>query len=66
MIYKPGDEVPNSGIYKVIHHPNHAREHEVVAIVGEHFPPCHHCGHHPRFELVRAANHISTSPEFHK
>ncbi len=65
-IYKPGDEVPNSGIYKVIHDPHHAHEHEVTAVVGEHFPPCNHCGHHPRFELVRAANHISTSPEFKK
>lgn len=44
-IYKPGDEVPNSGIYKVIHDPNHAKAHEVTAIVGEHFPPCNHCGH---------------------
>jgi len=64
--YKPGDEVPNSGIYKVIHDPNHAHEHEVTAVVGEHFPPCNHCGRHPRFELVRAANHISMHPEFKK
>jgi len=65
-IYKPGDEVPNSGIYKVIHDPNHAHEHEVTAVVGEHFPPCNHCGRHPRFELVRAANHINMHPEFKK
>jgi hypothetical protein len=57
-IYKPGDEVPQSGIYKVVHDPNHIQEHEVTAVLGERFPPCNHCGHHPRFELVRAAHHI--------
>jgi hypothetical protein len=38
--YKPGDKVPKSGIYKVIHDPNHDEEHEVTCIIGAPFPPC--------------------------
>jgi hypothetical protein len=57
-IYKPGDEVPTSGIYQVVHDTVHNEEHEVTAVVGEPFPPCNHCGQHPRFRLVHAAHHI--------
>jgi hypothetical protein len=63
-IYKPGDKVPKSGIYKVAHDSNHTQEHEVTAVIGEPFPPCNHCGPHPRFTLVRAAHHISTHEAF--
>ncbi len=66
-IYKPGQEVPKSGLYKVVHDPNHTtQEHEVTCVIGERFPPCNHCGNHPRFELVRAAHHISTHEHFRK
>jgi hypothetical protein len=64
--YKPGDEVPYSGIYKVTHDKEHAQEHEVTAIMGERFPPCNHCGHHPRFVLVHAAHHIENHKLFKK
>lgn len=64
VIYKPGQEVPQSGIYKVTHDVVHHEEHEVTAIMGEHFPPCNHCGHHPRYALVRAAHHISNHKYF--
>jgi hypothetical protein len=63
-IYKPGDQVPQSGIYKVVHDSNHIREHEVTSVMGEHFPPCNNCGQHPRFELVRAAHHIGNHESF--
>ncbi|MBZ5491210.1 MAG: YjzC family protein [Acidobacteriia bacterium] len=63
--YKPGDEVPKSGIYKVTHDPNHTHEeHEVTCVIGEPFPPCNHCGHHPRFQLVRAAHHLKNHKYF--
>jgi hypothetical protein len=65
-IYKPGQEVPKSGIYKVIHDSNHTQEHEITAVIGETFPPCNGCGHHPRFSLVRAAHHLSTHDNFRK
>jgi hypothetical protein len=63
-IYKPGDAVPKSGIYRVVHDNNHAQEHEVTAVIGEHFPPCNGCGQHPRFQLERAAHHISKHEHF--
>ena len=65
-IYKPGDEVHSSGIYKVVHDTIHKQVHEVTAIKGEHFPPCNHCGKHPRFTLVYAAHHISNHENFKK
>jgi hypothetical protein len=64
--YKPGDKVPESGIYKVVHDPNHAKEHEVTCVYGGTFPPCNGCGDHPRFTLIRGAHHISTHPNFVK
>jgi hypothetical protein len=36
----------------------------VTCVYGEHFPPCNHCGHHPRFQLVRYAQHITTHDHF--
>lgn len=64
--YKPGDEVPKSGIYKVTHDKNHAEEHEVTCIIGKKFPPCNGCGQHPRFTLVKAAHHIDNNEHFKK
>jgi hypothetical protein len=57
-IYKPGDKVPKSGIYNVIHDVEHTEHHQVTCVIGETFPPCNHCGQHPRFTLSVAAHHI--------
>lgn len=65
-VFRPGQQVPKSGIYKVIHDYNHRQEHEVTAVMGERFPPCNHCGDHPRFALVREAHHIGSHPAFKK
>ena len=54
--FKPGDKVPTSGIYKVTHDKN-TQPHEVTCVEGEPFPPSNSC-HHPKFVLVRAANHV--------
>ena len=62
-VYKPGDVVPNSGIYRVTHDPAHAQEHEVTCVKGKIFPPCRGCKH-PRFVLVKAAHHIETHEHF--
>lgn len=64
-IYKPGDTVPRSGIYKVIHDRNHAKEHEVTCVYNKTFPPCRGCDH-PRFTLQRAAQHIESNEWFKK
>jgi len=63
-IYKPGDKVPLSGIYKVTHDNVHHDVHEVTCVYGEPFPPCNHCGHHPRFQLVRSATHVRNHDHF--
>lgn len=65
-VFKPGDEVPKSGIYKVAHHGGHAAEHEVTCLRGEQFPPCHTCGHHVRFALERSAHHVRSHECFRK
>jgi len=62
--YKPGDTVPHSGIYRVTHDQQHAASHEVTCVYGKNFPPCNHCGHHPRFVLVKAAQHIASNEHF--
>jgi len=62
--FEPGETVPNSGIYRVVHDPNHYQEHEVTCVAGKPFPPCNHCGHHVRFVLERAARHISNHDNF--
>lgn len=64
--YKPGALVPTSGIYKVVHDSHHIAEHEVTCVSDERFPPCSHCGDHPRFKLVRAARHIGKHDAFKK
>jgi hypothetical protein len=66
QICKPGDVVPESGIYKVVHDPQHAQEHEVTCVAGDRFPPCNKCGSHPRFSLIRAAKHIALHEHFHR
>jgi hypothetical protein len=63
-VFKPGDEVPHSGIYRVIHDTYHREEHEVTCVYGKKFPPCNHCGSHPRFVLLRMAQHIEWNEHF--
>jgi hypothetical protein len=52
--YKPGDQVPYSGIYRVIHDPRHVEDHEVSCVSGKTFPLCRDCPH-PTFELVKSS-----------
>jgi hypothetical protein len=63
-IFKPGEVVPKSGIYRVVHDKVHSEEHEVTCVMGEHFPPCNGCGQRPRFSLVRAAHHLKNHAHF--
>jgi hypothetical protein len=65
-IYKPGDTVPVSGIYKAVHGQVHHDEHEITAVTGEPFPPCNHCGQHAQFTLVMAVHHIKNHKHFKK
>ena len=61
--FKPGQEVPASGIYDVYHH-NHPSNHQVTCVKGEPFPPCRTCGHEVRYALAVAAHHVRNHEYF--
>jgi hypothetical protein len=65
-IFKPGQECKQSGIYTVVHDTVHAQRHDVTVVYGEPFPPCVHCGQHPRFALKHAAQHVRSHDSFRK
>lgn len=62
-VFKPGATVEHSGIYLVTHDTTHTQPHEVTCVFGKKFPPCRGCSH-PRFKLVRAAQHIESNDNF--
>ena len=62
--YKPGDSVPYSGIYRVIHDFHH-HQHEVTCLSGDAFPECQECGQGVRFSLVAPARSIRKHVHFH-
>jgi hypothetical protein len=64
MVYKPGDWVPQSGIYDVIHDKNHHQKHQVTCIEHKRFPPCRSCGREAEFRLVEATIHIEDHQSF--
>jgi hypothetical protein len=51
--YRPGDLVPESGVYRVTHD-LHRLMHEATLLVGDRFPLCRQCKMSVRFELRRA------------
>jgi len=53
QIFKPGEIVPVSGIYRV-EHKSHRLMHEAALLVQSRFPLCRQCDTEVRFELVRA------------
>jgi hypothetical protein len=59
--YRPGEQVPASGVY-VVSHNGHRPEHEVTLLENDRFPPCAVCGEHVRFRLERSANLHRTEP----
>ncbi len=63
-VFKAGDACKRSGIYRVLHHPNHADEHEVTGVFGQIFPPCRHCGDYVCYVLEHAAIRIDSHDYF--
>ena len=55
-----GQEVPSSGIYRVVHS-EHKLPSEVVLIAGNRFPRCGKCANAVEFELVKAAPHFGAT-----
>jgi hypothetical protein len=66
--FKPGDKVPTSGIYDVIHDrldgDQHAQTHQITAIAGRVFPLCRGCHGWVRFRLHQAAEHLDAHEHF--
>ena len=62
-LFKSGDCVRHSGIYRVFHDPAHEQPHEVTCVYGKRFPQCRNC-EHARFMLVRGAENIDTHGHF--
>ena len=67
--FKPGEKVPTSGIYDVVHDKldgdDHADPHQVTAIADTDFPPCRGCKSSVRFRLHLAAEHLQAHNHFH-
>ena len=61
---KPGDEVPESGIYKLLHRECPSRITEMILVFGDQVPACRHCGTRLRVQLVHAAPHIYEDHDF--
>lgn len=52
-LYRPGDKVPVSGVYRIDHH-LHRLMHEATLEGGTKFPLCRKCRSGVSFSLVRA------------
>ena len=63
MLFKPGDDVPRSGLYEAIHH-SHRENHTVSATAGAQFPSCSVCNGNVRFRFVRGAAPIEFDDDF--
>lgn len=62
--FKPGDKVPHSGIYDVLHDRFHRERHQVTCVYDETFPPCRGCGRGVKFRLAVRAIHIKSDDDF--
>ncbi len=63
-IFLPGEPVPETGIYEVIHDRAHRTAHEVVMHGKDLFPLCDQCDARVRFKLVRTAPYIFDDEDF--
>jgi len=64
-MFKPGDQVPASGVYRASH-AKHMGAHYITALFGETFPTCLGCSKHVRFELALSAVYIYAHPQFNR
>jgi hypothetical protein len=60
----PGEPIPETGIYEVLHHNAHRAPHEAVLHRGELFPECETCQTKVRFRLIRTAPYIFDDEDF--
>ena len=62
-IYRAGEPIPESGIYKVSHS-EHRLPHEVTLLHGQRFPRCEKCGELVKFGLVKVVPQINSGADF--
>lgn len=63
QVFQPGDLVPESGVYTVMHDA-HRQQHSATIFKGRHFPQCARCGDKVRFVLVQRAMLILEDVDF--
>ena len=63
QVFQPGEVVPESGVYTVLH-ADHRQRHWATIFKGDRFPQCAHCGKAVRFALARPAVLISEDLDF--
>jgi hypothetical protein len=64
IIFLAGQTVPESGIYKVIHHQEHRLSHEAVMHRGDVLPACDQCQEKVRFQVLYTAPYIFDDEDF--
>jgi len=60
--YKPGQVVPQTGVYKVVHH-RHRTAHHSSLLRGTKFPLCKKCGEKVRFAAVAPVPYAAVASE---
>ncbi len=63
QVFRPGEVVPESGVYTVVHD-GHRERHPATIFQGGRFPQCARCGNAVRFVLSRPAALISEDADF--
>ena len=63
QVFQPGEVVPESGVYTVVHK-DHRQRHSATIFKGDRFPQCARCGNGVRFMLARPAILISEDLDF--
>jgi len=61
---KPGDIVPESGIYQVLHSRCTSPVREASFVTGQQLPSCRVCGSRVRFQLKQHIPHIREDGDF--
>ena len=64
-VYQPADEIPQSGVYQVLHY-RHRLSHDATILGSGNFPVCSECGNNVRFRLIRAAPVIEEDRNFER
>ena len=63
QVFRPGDPVPCSGVFRVAHR-EHRAAHEATLAGGGTFPTCSVCGQDVSFRLVKEAADLKSDDDF--